>query len=103
MVETLDVFPTLCELAGLPKPDSLQGTSLLPLLEDPAARGHVAIGYTSRARTIRTDSHRLIVHRDGFAELYDHTSEAAETLNVAEDHPRLVKTLGGQLTQRLGR
>ena len=103
MVETLDVFPTLCALTGLPKPESLQGTSLLPLLEDPAAKGHVAIGYTSRARTIRTETHRLIVHRDGFAELYDHTSEAAETQNVAEDHPQLVKTLGEQLTQRLGR
>jgi iduronate 2-sulfatase len=35
MVETLDVFPTLCELTGLTPPDGLHGVSLKPLLENP--------------------------------------------------------------------
>ena len=101
MVETLDVFPTLCDLAGLPKPGYLQGVSLLPLLKSPAAKGHAAIAYKGSNRTIRTDTHRLIMHRDGFAELYDHTSKAGETKNVADDNPELVKSLGEQLTKRL--
>ncbi len=101
MVETLDVFPTLCDLAGLPKPGYLQGVSLLPLLKSPAAKGHAAIAYKGNNRTIRTDTHRLIMHRDGFAELYDHTSKAGETKNVADDNPELVKSLGEQLTKRL--
>jgi iduronate 2-sulfatase len=101
MVETLDVFPTLCDLAGLPTPGYLQGTSLLPLLKNPAAKGHVAIAYKSGTKTIRTDTHRLIMHRDGFAELYDHTTKAAETKNVADDNPELVKSLGEELTRRL--
>ena len=101
MVETLDVFPTLCDLAGLPKPSYLEGVSLLPLLKSPAAKGHVAIAYKSKTRTIRTDTHRLIMHRDGFAELYDHTTKAGETKNVADDNPKLVKSLGEQLTKRL--
>ncbi len=32
-VNTLDLFPTLCEAAGLPAPTDLDGRSLLPLLE----------------------------------------------------------------------
>ena len=32
LVSQLDVFPTLCDLLHLEKPDWLQGTSLLPLL-----------------------------------------------------------------------
>ena len=32
MVSHLDIYPTLCELAGVEPPDFLQGTSLLPLV-----------------------------------------------------------------------
>ena len=34
-VSLLDVYPTLTELAGVPVPEHLEGTSLLPLIEDP--------------------------------------------------------------------
>ena len=35
LVEFVDVFPSLCDLAGLPQPDHLEGTSFAPLLTDP--------------------------------------------------------------------
>ena len=101
MVETLDVFPTLCELAGLPRPDFVDGVSLRPLLDDPASPGHPAISYGGGARTIRTDTHRLIVHNDGYAELYDHTSAAKETENIAASNALLVKQLAARLQGRL--
>ena len=101
IVETLDVFPTLCELAGLPLPDFGHGTSLRPLLDDPASPGHPAIAYRKNAQTIRTATHRLILHKDGYAELYDHTSAEKETKNVAEANPSLVKRLTANLRDRL--
>jgi iduronate 2-sulfatase len=100
IVETLDIFPTLADLAGLPKPVSVNGVSLRSILEDPQAPGHSAISYT-RARTIRTETHRLITHRNGHIELYDHTSPAGETENIAENHPELVQQLTAQLKERL--
>lgn len=102
LVETLDLFPTLCDLAGLVTPDFVDGVSLRPQLEAPEAPGHPAISY-ARARTIRTDTHRLIVHRDDHVELYDHTSEAKETRNVAEENPDLVRELRAKLEKRLSR
>jgi iduronate 2-sulfatase len=35
LVELLDIFPTLCELADVPKPKQIEGKSFVPLLDDP--------------------------------------------------------------------
>ena len=101
MVETIDLFPTLCELTGLAQPDFVKGTSLLPILEDPNAPGHPAISYFKNAQTIRTDTHRLILHKDGFAELYDHASLEKETRNIAEGNETLIAELTKKLNERL--
>ncbi len=103
IVETLDLFPTLCDLAGLPAPDFVQGVSLRPQLDDPASPGHPAIAYQKSNHTIRTTTHRLILHGDGYAELYDHTSPAGETENVADTNAPLVEQLSAELQRRLAR
>lgn len=101
VVETLDLFPTLCDLAGLPAPGFAHGVSLRPQLDDPAAPGHTAVAYRNNARTIRTATHRLILHKDGHAELYDHTTPATETKNTATNNPTLVDQLTQNLNARL--
>ena len=101
MVETLDLFPTLCELTDLPMPDFVNGVSLKPQLQDPNAPGHPAIAYTGRARTIRHGSHRMILHKDGFVELYDHSSAEKETRNIAPGNEALVTRLSMRLSRRL--
>ena len=103
IVETLDLFPTLCDLATLPRPEFVDGVSLRPLLETPSSSGHPAISYGGSAKTIRTDTHRLIVHKNGDVELYDHNSADEETKNLAEANPELVRELSAQLEQRLER
>ncbi|NNE94063.1 MAG: sulfatase [Verrucomicrobiales bacterium] len=104
IVETLDVYPTICDLLEMDKPNFLDGTSLVPILENPTAPGHPAVSYKGNAATIRTDSHRLISHKNGeFLALYDHTSEAGETENVAESKPELAKKLLAELQARLGK
>ncbi len=39
VVESIDLYPTLAELAALPAPQALEGRSLVPILQDPAATG----------------------------------------------------------------
>ncbi len=100
IVETLDIFPTLCDLAGLDPPNFTQGVSLTGLLENPAAPGHPAVAYTASATSLRTSTHRLTRHHDGFVELYDLTTPAGETRNVAAEQPEVVDALTAILKRK---
>jgi iduronate 2-sulfatase len=103
LTETVDLFPTLTDLAGLPAPASLDGRSLRPALENPAAAtAKPARGFwTNGQQTLRTERWRLIVSRGaGDApqyELFDHTNDPGETRNHAADHPDVVRQLLAQL------
>lgn len=100
VIETVDLFPTLCDLTGIEKPDFAHGTSLLPQIKEPTAPGHTAFAYTGRAQTLRTDRYRFTLHQDGNVELYDHNSPAGETKNLAQENPKLVGELKMALEQK---
>ncbi len=101
MVETVDVFPTLAELAGLPTPDYSSGVSIVPILKSADASGHHAYGYFKNARTIRNETHRLIAHDDGHLELYDHRTAEGETKNLSNAQPELARELLARINWRL--
>jgi len=100
IIETVDLFPTLCDLTGLDKPDFAHGVSLLPQIKQPNAQGHTAYAYTGNAQTLRTERYRFTLHKDGNVELYDHATAEKETKNLADENPMLVKELTKQLNQK---
>ncbi|MFG0335794.1 MAG: sulfatase, partial [Maioricimonas sp. JB049] len=107
LAESVDIFPTLAELAQLPAPagpQPIDGVSLVPVLKDPAARvrDHAYHAYPKRklGRAIRTERYRLVEWRpydDSDApaeyELYDYASDPLETRNLAADSPEIVASL----------
>lgn len=115
LVEFVDIYPTLAELAGLSLPKHLEGSSLVPVLEDVRhpwkqaafsqyprnlAKGKRLMGYT-----MRTDRYRFTrwVQRDDHAkvdavELYDHQTDPQENLNIAGNPAN--KELVEQLTRQ---
>lgn len=101
IVETLDIFPTLCELAKIQTPNFIQGVSLKNILEQPNSEGHIAVAYNNGAVTIRTMHHRMTLHSDGFVELYDHTSAEGEAMNIADMNQELIKKLKKALEEKL--
>ena len=55
IVEMLDIYPTVAELAGLKAPDDLDGKSLVKLLKDPSAEWDYP-AFTQQARTLTSQS-----------------------------------------------
>ena len=105
IVELLDLFPTFCDFAGLPAPETLDGKSFLPLLIDPKAAGKPgAFCQWGNGRTVRTQRWRLVERRDGSRELYDHSTDTAEYHNVIANpvHEALVERLHGMLETEFG-
>ena len=90
LTEFIDIYPSLCDLAGLPLPKHLEGRSFAPLLEDPNAnRKQQAIGRYSSGDTIRTDRYRFSEYTSKKGEvigrmLYDHRNDPGENVNIAE-------------------
>ena len=155
IVELLDLYPTLAELAGLPVPAHCEGDSFKAILDDPkhvvkdaalsvfpspALREWAANPLSPGMRqtffgplieevegriiaqvgddwdrelfendllgyALRTDRYRLVVWRDRkdndaepvSVELYDHEKDPKETINVAAQHPEVVKKLSARL------
>jgi arylsulfatase A-like enzyme len=99
LVETVDVYPTLASLCGLPLPEDLDGLSLLPLLDDPRHAGkRAALGFWHGRTTVRTDRYRLVAYDDPAEdhpshELFDHQKDPWEQTNVAADHSEVVERL----------
>jgi iduronate 2-sulfatase len=97
LTEFVDIFPSLCELAGLPAPPGLEGISFVPLLKDPnlpwkkAAFSQYPRGGGKMGYTLTDGRHRYtewIVTQTGEVaarELYDHEKDPGETVNVAGD------------------
>jgi len=86
-VDTLSLYPTLCDLAGLPKPEHLEGLSLAPLVRDPDMVWDYGALTTLRGKhhALRTDRWRFIRYAEGSEELYDHDVDPHEFTNLARD------------------
>lgn len=86
IVELVDIYPTLCELAGIEQPEHLAGKSIAPNLRDPQAPGKGAAFATWKgAKFVITRDYTYTEYHAGKQRmLYDHTKDPEENVNVAE-------------------
>lgn len=102
VVELVDLYPTLAELAGLKPPENLAGKSLKPLLDEPAAKwNRPAFTQVWRGsfsgHSVRTERYRYTEWDDGKrgTQLYDYETDPGEQRNLANDpaHAKIVAEL----------
>jgi len=125
ITELVDMFPSLCELAGIDVPDYLQGNSFVPLLENPNRTWKKAAfsqfhrrpkvtpdGGRYMGYSINTEEYHYIEwynwdHISGTrgdivsSELFDRKEDPFETLNLSESesHEKKRMALSGQLAE----
>lgn len=92
IVETVDIYPTITDLAGLPRPAKLSGENLLA-----SERGNrVARSFWRNSVSLRNDRFHAIVNGGRYpedVELYDHVNDPYETKNVAARFPTEARAL----------
>ena len=81
-ISHVDIYPSLCDFAGIPKPSYLEGRSILPLLKNPAATREVAfLSYGPENTAAQSERYRYLRYEDGSEELYDHQKDPHEWTN----------------------
>jgi len=126
LAEFVDIYPTLCDLAGLEKPSHLEGQSLLPILKNPKAEvNKVAISQYPRGKSLGYDSKNEIMGysmRTGdyrftrwqkyenleeviAVELYDHSKSVTAQTNLSTEkkYAKKVKELNRLMDEELAR
>ena len=97
LVELVDLLPTMCELWGIDKDEQFEGTSFVPLLEDPGRAWKEAafsmVPSPLRGQSVRTKQYRYTEYRkEGMdvhegepsgVELYDLEADPHEQVNLA--------------------
>lgn len=125
ITELVDLFPTICELAGIEVPDYMQGKSMVPLIKDPKRKWKTAAfsqfhrrpkvsadGKRYMGYSINTSSYHYIEwytwdHKEGIRgelkgiELYDRIHDPFETENLAnqKDKEEIQQQLSDQLAK----
>ena len=114
IAELVDLYPTICDLAGIEPPQHLEGSSLVNVLRNPSTQSEsIALSQYARfqnqfmGRAIRTKQYRYVAWFDQnngrvvARELYDHESDPNETENLAEQesHRETVQRLHSTLHQ----
>jgi len=90
VVGLIDLFPTLCDLTGLDRPEGLEGESILDVVSgaaDPAGRETFSEFYSWAVpeRMIRTDRWKYVYTHEDVDQLYDVARDPLERTNLARD------------------
>ena len=112
---TSDYFPTILDVLGfrIPEMDTrpYDGVSLLPVIEEDLKMRPRPIGFQGHGLATLNDNRYKLVHNPGMNrqrsdngttpiaewELYDLINDPSESINIADQHPEVLKKMKSQL------
>jgi arylsulfatase A-like enzyme len=112
----IDIYPTLCHLAGLPVPKTVEGKNLVPVINGEKEKvQNEVFSFYGNSYSMRTDRYRFTkyfeaqklkntggVEKSGIYELYDHQTDPDENFNIAyePENSELVKKLEKRMYEK---
>lgn len=99
IISSIDVYPTLMQLCGVPIPYEMPGKSLFKLIDQNEKADNwkeAAFSYYNNGITVRVPRYRYTKYfrnKQPVIELYDHENDPNENINIANQRPELVKKL----------
>jgi choline-sulfatase len=100
-VELIDINPTLCELAGLPRQPNIDGQSFAPILRSETVEHRAETVYGLRNfRGIRTRERKFAESMNDADELYNLVDDPTESRNLAEQEPARVSEMRKRMVER---
>lgn len=109
LTEFIDIYPSLCQLAGLEIPAHVQGSSFVPQMLDPTLPGkEYAVGRFVEGDTIRNNHLRYSEYTGKNGQitgnmLYDHHSDPEENVNISPQRSAQASELSQALNRIKGR
>lgn len=104
IVELMDIYPTVCELTGVEIPNTVQGKSLVPVLQDPAKElREAALSIVKEGHSLRSARWAYMGYKDGSEELYDMDADPGQFTNLAAkpEHEAVLVEWRGKLKAML--
>ena len=103
--QSIDIMPTIFDILNIEGPDTMQGNSLLPLIEGVGTGEETVFsGDGNWMGSIRNASYKLIEYipsSDGETELYDLVNDPEELINIAAEYPSTVLELEAELQENI--
>jgi len=97
IVESVDIYPTLLDLTNLPVTKKTDGESFVKAIEEKSSgKNNVAYSYFKDGISLRTTDYRLTKYfraEEPVIELYDHTIDSLEKINIAQEKPEILEDL----------
>jgi iduronate 2-sulfatase len=105
LVELMDFYPTCTEVLGLPTPESLQGKSLMPILNNPTMTVRsTALSINNRVGGgLRSANWHYMKYGEKAEELYDMVNDPDQYTNVVDDpaYAAVLETARKQFNSRM--
>ena len=103
LISTVDIYPTLCELAGIPAPKNLDGISFTKALDNPEYQTRKSVlSYWHNSISIKNQDYRLLTYsfkNDVEYALFDHKEDIIESRNIAKNNSKIVSSLLKEISE----
>ena len=97
-------MPTACEMVDIKIPPSVQGKSLVPILQNPNIKvKKSALSFVRKGKSLRNEKWAYMKYSDGSEELYDMKNDPKQFKNLAsiDSKSKVIKMLRKQFKSRI--